>query len=113
MFVKTTSSFFNTLFFYRYSASQNTLGFDIVNGQVQWHSNNDLIQRIRPQGQGRGFRIDELGEQVRLDSQFCIVACFRIQILSAEQFKTRLGTKGESLANTKQDFVQHLVQTRG
>lgn len=66
----------------------------------QWRS-NDLIQRIRPQRQGRGFRMDELGEQVRLGSQFCIVACFRIQIPSAEQFKTRLGTKREPLANTK------------
>lgn len=64
----------------------------------QWRSNDDLIQRIRPQGQGRGFRMDE---QVRLGSEFCIVACFRIQIPSAEQFKTRLGTKRQPLANTK------------
>lgn len=30
-----------------------------------------------------------------------MVACFRIQIPSAEQFKTRLGTKMGPLANTK------------
>lgn len=69
--------------------------------KAQWRSNNDLIQHIKPQGRGGGFRIDELEEQVRLGSQFYIVACFRIQIPSARQFKTRLGTTRESFANAK------------
>lgn len=38
---------------------------------------------------------------MRLGGPFCIVACFRIQISSAEQFKTRLGTKMGPLASTK------------
>lgn len=69
--------------------------------KAQWRSNNDLVQCIKPQEQGREFRIDQLGEQVRLGSQFYIVACFRIQISSAKQFKTRLDTKREPFANTK------------
>lgn len=60
-----------------------------------------------------GLRAGQLGEQVRLGGPFCVVACFRIQIPSAEQFKTRLGTKvGPRLSPTRSDFVQHLVQSR-
>lgn len=39
---------------------------------------------------------------MRLGGPFCVVACFRIQIPSAGQFKTRLGTKMGPLTSTKQ-----------
>lgn len=59
------------------------------------------VFEIQGQTQAKDLEPKELGKQVRFRRfpPFCIVACFRIQIPSAVQFKTCLGTKVATISS--------------